>query len=522
MHYTTYFWIKKHFSKMDFTILEFPSFKSKVFCRTFTNETRHTFPDSIFVRSSPSEDTLKCAKLLNPYRLILFESIIIDDDECIEFVNKFAIRLNCDYERFVEGIVRKSRTIIIDQTYFSTNKIENISDYYAQNLSKILQKLNKRGTLKLYVEHLTRDLIMIFWKLSQSFQSISLIREPWAIGCTMEHYWIFKNYKGTNVVETNVLETNVLETNVLETNAETVAETNVLETNAETVAETNVLETNGLEVAEQFKHFIVEFMDKIIKWNERFNEELEKCMKWYEKKTMQTLLTLYNESRIMAMNICFKNDIEVKREFIDEDLKYLLSNKNKINVIKSYFPPHPKRNDIQLSIEATYSVTRNTHNERIVSYLLNQKYDIKNARLIDTTANVGGMTIGLSQWFKKTIAIENDSTNYNFLLHNINIYRDKYGSKITTIKGDCLNHLDVLVQENIPTVVIIDPPWGGNGCYKLKQLNLQLSGVDCNDIIFNIRKKVDYVFLKAPFNFNNGRIKQKDTIEFRNYGFIVY
>lgn len=262
---------------------------------------------------------------------------------------------------------------------------------------------------------------------------------------------------------------------------------------------------------------------KVNEINLHATQNLKKFIEWYRSGdfNIKELMLIKHELMVIAKNYCFSNNIEIKEKYMDKNLDSLLKNKGKIDIIKSYFPPHPKIREVKLSIEALYSVSHYKHNELVVKYL-EKKIDVSKFTMIDMTANVGGVTIYMAHHFKSVIAIEYDSMNYNSLVKNINLYGLK---NVKHIKDNSLDVVSKMLYKKKTNniVVFLDPPWGGVDYKSQKTIELYLDNININDIVEFIVYLADFIILKAPLNFNhkNQHLKHH-KIKFKNYQLLIY
>lgn len=122
--------------------------------------------------------------------------------------------------------------------------------------------------------------------------------------------------------------------------------------------------------------------------------------------------------------------------------------------------------------------------------------------IVDTTGGAGGDTITFCQHFQSVISIEQDTTRYMYLKHNI----EQYGfQNCSVLNGDSTV---ICPKLQYCDVIFIDPPWGGSG-YKNKQ-NIELVLGDMKLETFVLRcfdKEImmcqpKVVALKLPKNYN--------------------
>ena len=190
---------------------------------------------------------------------------------------------------------------------------------------------------------------------------------------------------------------------------------------------------------------------------------------------------------------------------------------NLLELKQHYFIPqsYVDKKKIKISEEGLYSVSNYIDNFKILNYLKKIKYNYKNSIFIDLTANNGGTSIFFAHFFKEVISIELDKVNYEYLLHNIKLYKLK---NIITYLNDSTIILPEIINKKKFTkkVLFIDPPWGGTNYKENKKINLYLSNINISDIVKNNINFFDLIILSLPNNYNfnelNKKIKNKKNI----------
>ena len=113
-----------------------------------------------------------------------------------------------------------------------------------------------------------------------------------------------------------------------------------------------------------------------------------------------------------------------------------------------------------------------------------------NARILDATANVGGVTLYLAKYFKHVTALEYDKATYELLKHNMT------GTGVTVKHGDALKEIKQCKYD----VIFFDPPWGGTN----EAQELFLGGKPIRTVIKSIPKHIIIALLIPPkFNFES-------------------
>lgn len=166
------------------------------------------------------------------------------------------------------------------------------------------------------------------------------------------------------------------------------------------------------------------------------------------------------------------------------DYRYLFPAKNNVDMKKL------RMTDIGL-----YSITPFRQANEITDEII-KRIDKKPEDIIITDANgcMGGNTISFAEVFGKVYSIEKNYLHYDILLNNVKVYGY---NNVEVING---NFEDVCA--NIKTdVIFMDPPWGGQDYYKVKNLTLYYGKYKVEDIIKQYLQAKLYV-IKIPMNFN--------------------
>jgi tRNA/tmRNA/rRNA uracil-C5-methylase (TrmA/RlmC/RlmD family) len=187
------------------------------------------------------------------------------------------------------------------------------------------------------------------------------------------------------------------------------------------------------------------------------------------------------------------NDLNVK--ISKKHLKYLFNEEDDILL------------NIKLDILSIYSITPYKFSNMISDIIYNKlkSYDIT---ITDMTACIGGDTINFCKKFKHINAIEICKDRYEFLEHNLNLFKF---NNCSTFNGDSIKIINKLEQD----VIFIDMPWGGKNYKRIKKLKLYLSGLTSYTLCNKIKNKAKLICLKVPNNFDFNEFKNK--IKFTEY-----
>ena len=123
--------------------------------------------------------------------------------------------------------------------------------------------------------------------------------------------------------------------------------------------------------------------------------------------------------------------------------------------------------------------------------------------VLDACAGAGFMTMAITRYASKVIAIDIDETHLNQAKANAEI--DSVDSKITFIKG---NVLDEIKKFDILEAAFLDPDWARPGDNKTIHVH-ELSDMEpSGEILFNeVSKKTKNICLRLPKEFNLSKLK---------------
>jgi predicted RNA methylase len=185
---------------------------------------------------------------------------------------------------------------------------------------------------------------------------------------------------------------------------------------------------------------------------------------------------------------------------------------NKNNVV--YFDQHyffPKLNGIHMteilhtrtSLYSSIPIKEclDIYRQMILQYRIYHEI-VKKPTLIDCTANCGASAIAAfcTGEFKSITAFEIDRETYNCLNKNISLYQ-------ADIANFCADYTEVY-QKYYADIIFIDPPWGGPGYRKHKNIQLRMSDLEVCVLIQRIfdKRLAQMIVLKAPINYTYATI----------------
>ena len=144
----------------------------------------------------------------------------------------------------------------------------------------------------------------------------------------------------------------------------------------------------------------------------------------------------------------------------------------------------------------------------ICFHLLEHNLNPQKSKIVDYTSGVGGNVLSFSKYFKYVYAIELSEKRAEYLQNNINVYGFK---NIQVINGCAIEFSSSKLLEINPSVIFIDPPWGGVNYKNSDSLILNLGSVPIEELIFQIATKFSNYYIEVvnsnpkekSNNFNN-------------------
>jgi predicted RNA methylase len=193
------------------------------------------------------------------------------------------------------------------------------------------------------------------------------------------------------------------------------------------------------------------------------------------------------------------------------------ANENKVvdcSYAALYFPPIDKKNcsKIQTTSVSLYSSTPYKYNvsiSKIISDIVGNDVVVA-----DATSCIGADTIGFALKFREVIGFERDTTNYNALQNNVDVFRLK---NTHLVRGDFTQEYQQAFEKYLPDVLYMDPPWGGKEYKDENSVELFLSGKNITDLIDEINQEfqMKLVVLKVPLNYS-----QSSLVKLEKYGVV--
>jgi hypothetical protein len=163
--------------------------------------------------------------------------------------------------------------------------------------------------------------------------------------------------------------------------------------------------------------------------------------------------------------------------------------------LQQYFIKKPKLDfeQLRVSVDTLYTLTSPDESYQICDYIKRHFKSITG--IIDSRANNGPLSILLSYEFKEVYACEIDPINYDYLVHNIGVYKRK---NITTFKGSVFHFMKHPIKHIKEVCLWIDYTtfefkdqfeYISDGSSYMECLNLFLSTTE-----------IQYVCLKIPID----------------------
>ena len=158
--------------------------------------------------------------------------------------------------------------------------------------------------------------------------------------------------------------------------------------------------------------------------------------------------------------------------------------------------------DLRMTPEGLYSVTKRIDGERLIAFLHGMIPDLGKKTVTDATACVGSDTLLFSLHFKKVESIELKRHNMAALQNNVDVFG---ASNVTLHEGDATRIFNWKTD-----VLYVDPPWGGPDYYKIPCLELYIGGQRLDMWIEDVLRRPqrpETIVLKLPRNYNFMRLQ---------------
>jgi tRNA/tmRNA/rRNA uracil-C5-methylase (TrmA/RlmC/RlmD family) len=127
----------------------------------------------------------------------------------------------------------------------------------------------------------------------------------------------------------------------------------------------------------------------------------------------------------------------------------------------------------------------------ICHHLINDFLNPLRSVVCDLTAGVGGNTLSFSNYFSQVHAVEIVKDRYDDLINNSNVYKCK---NISFYNSCAIKFINEDLESINPSVLFIDPPWGGVDYKKSESLELSLGDVSLEDLLIMILNKFSVIY----------------------------
>lgn len=233
-------------------------------------------------------------------------------------------------------------------------------------------------------------------------------------------------------------------------------------------------------------------------------------------------------------------NVKIRHKHHHPILKYpdniFYSRKNIITLKKMIFPKisDDKIPHLMIDDESIKFITFHSSAQEITNVIMNNLNDfpcstqlhddiwnemtsenkMKQLIITEMTAGVGGNVLNFAKYFKQVNAIEINSTRFEYLQKNIELYEC---ANVNCYNDDSLNFLignDDIVQD----IIFFDPPWGGKNYKLFTNLRLKFGKYSIENVckILFQQDKNKMIILKLPNNYDFNYIDD----ELKNYKII--
>jgi predicted RNA methylase len=184
------------------------------------------------------------------------------------------------------------------------------------------------------------------------------------------------------------------------------------------------------------------------------------------------------------------------------------------NIINKIFPIIPNNNLLKYDDEGLWSISLPIDADKISLLILNKLGS--DIYILDGTSGIGGNVISFAKYFNKVCAIELDTSRFEILKNNIDIFKL---NNVNLINNDSSSHLN----DNYDAY-FFDPPWGGRGYKNIENLRFKLGNYTLNELIYKIKNLNNkLIFFKLPNNYDLSEFSSfnYNIIKIKNYIIII-
>ena len=229
------------------------------------------------------------------------------------------------------------------------------------------------------------------------------------------------------------------------------------------------------------------------------NENISEKKNISEKENMSEQENISEKENILKQENILEKENILEQENIDpwdlsiNDDKFYINNK-----VARIFPVLKNFNNfskIKIDDESFCYITireiADMTSKIICYHLLQYNLNPQKIKIVDYTSGVGGNVLSFSKYFKYVYAVEICKKRAEYLENNVDIY----GFKNIQVINKCAIEfsLNDLIKTN-PSVVFMDPPWGGSNYKSNENLLLKLGSMNIEELIIDITKKFSNLY----------------------------
>lgn len=174
-------------------------------------------------------------------------------------------------------------------------------------------------------------------------------------------------------------------------------------------------------------------------------------------------------------------------------------------VLEKIFPYTPDKSQfskLKIDYDFITHVTSPLDAKKICAIINKHITPYKNASesmIVDATGGAGCDTLAFSKCFNSVVCIEIDTTKYEYIKNNIDIYNCK---NVHIING---NSIDIIPKIQHVDVIYVDPPWGGKSYKESDLLKLTLGDIPIEELTkswFSTDFSPRCIVFKLPKNYD--------------------
>ncbi len=164
-------------------------------------------------------------------------------------------------------------------------------------------------------------------------------------------------------------------------------------------------------------------------------------------------------------------------------------------------PPKGNYDELLIDYESVSCITPHTTSQ-VICDIIKEYSPSEHPVIFDSTAGCGGDTTMLASIFGCVISCEINHDRYQMLLNNITTFNLK-----NVIPINC-NSTEVIAKISSVDIVYVDPPWGGRGYKKRKNLRLTIGPMFVDEFVNYIfddevqQSNIKMIAIKLPLNYD--------------------